>query len=585
MNHRYRVIIGIGVLVLLTVSIGIVVYLSFIKTPPPKPKPKPKPKPSDDKYICSEGKCVLDNANGNLSKEDCSKSCKPLYPVVAGENCVSHDRTQICGYDCATQKGCQAFNEGCCFSEQRTGRDGNPAWCYNGPCPEKSPKTLAYISYLKSVYPTTKERWSNLDVEKIDKLINRFNLYYVPIVDPSLVTNTQVQLSGNKSCSLYSASGSDRCNARLFDGSRCDCLRAWYLPECASFPSGCSNTKKQNKCQSGKVSNISGCPQWDGLLYVFNQNDLNQFAKQQGLPNNVYYEGLTYPGEYGGGAYKWSNGKVYSPCKESFNSQYSCCDGTITQLPTKSNLWRGQIVWTYFSPGLGQWFSTGNNAVYCGTKLGFCVKEGNYKLQAIINNATKIMTTYGGKPANWEILKYQVQSLQYKHSLSSEQAHELAAQIYIYSISGVPDDVLNKIDNTGGLANSYTGIADYEEILSNNDFSNSSPDVAWFLGVGADVLFTHIMAKNGVTSLQCIEPQSPATSNRPFAIEIAIMPAKWDSMICDTMMAASPIDELDTYINHGYIKSSTGVVSYKTIVSQETPVGNATNEGKYQTVA
>jgi len=318
---------------------------------------------------------------------------------------------------------------------------------------------------------------------------------------------------------------------------------------------------------------------------VFNQNDLKQFANQQGLPSNVYYEGLTYPGEYGGGAYKWNNGKVYSPCTENFTSQYRCCDGTITQLPTKSNLWWGQIVWTYFSPGLGQWFSTGNNAVYCGTKLGFCVKEGNYQLQTIINNATEIMTTYGNKTANWDILKYQVGSLQYKHGLSSEQAHELAAQIYIYSILGVPDDVLNKIDNTGKLAKSYTGITDYEKILSNNDVSNNSPDVAWFLGVGADVLFTHIMAKNGVTSLQCVEPQSPSTSNRPFAIEIAIMPPKWDPTICNTMLAASPIDELDTYINHGYIKSSTGVVPYKTIVSQETPVGNATNAGKYQTVA
>jgi hypothetical protein len=317
---------------------------------------------------------------------------------------------------------------------------------------------------------------------------------------------------------------------------------------------------------------------------VFNQNDLFQFAKQQGLPSNAFYEGLTYPGEYGGGAYKWKDGKVYSPCTEGFEPKYSCCDGTITKLPTKNELEWGQIVWTYFSPGLGQWFSTGKNAAYCGTKLGFCVKEGNYKLQTIIDNATKIMVMYGGKPANWALLEYQVQSLQYKHGLSSEQAHELAAQIYIYSISGVPSDVLNKIDSTGGLAKSYTGVADYKEILGYNDFTNGSPDVAWFLGVGADVLFTHIMAKNGVTSLQCVEPQSPATSNRPFAIEIAVMPDRWDASICNTMMAASPIDELETYMNYGYIKSKTGVVPYRTIVSSKTPVGNATNEGKYQTI-
>ncbi len=564
MNWR-KAAIGIILLALLAVSTGIVVHLLGRNTPPPSPTPpvpssSPTPLPTP------------------------LPTPQYKYPVVAGENCVSQDRTEICGIECATQKDCQAFNEACCFAEQHTGKNGEQAWCYNGPCPKKTPKILAYISYLKSVYPTSKGRWDSLGIEKIEKLVKRFNTYYVPIVDPSLVTDTQVQLSGNKTCSLYGASGSDRCNARLFDGSRCDCLRAWYLPECVSSPKGCSDTDKKKKCQTGKVSNVSGCPQWQGLLYVFNQNDLFQFAKQQGLPSNAFYEGLTYPGEYGGGAYKWKDGKVYSPCTEGFETKYSCCDGTITKLPTKNELEWGQIVWTYFSPGLGQWFSTGKNAAYCGTKLGFCVKEGNYKLQTIIDNATKIMVMYDGKPANWASLEYQVQSLQYKHGLSSEQAHELTAQIYIYSISGVPSDVLNEIDSTGGLAKSYTGVADYKEILGNNDFTNESPDVAWFLGVGADVLFTHIMAKNGVTSLQCVEPQSPATSNRPFAIEIAVMPDSWDANICNTMMAASPIDELDTYMNYGYIKSKTGVVPYKTIVSEETPVGNATNEGKYRII-
>ena len=562
-----RTVIGIILLALLAVSVGIVVHLSSRNTPPPNPSSSPPP------------------PNPSSSPPPPNPSSPYKYPVVAGENCVSRDRTEICGFECATQKGCQAFNEDCCFAEQHTGKSGEQAWCYNGPCPKKTPKILAYISYLKAVYPTSKGRWDSLEVGKIEKLVKRFNTYYVPIVDPSLVTDTQVQLTGNKTCSLYGASGSDRCNARLFDGSRCDCLRAWYLPECVSFPKGCSDSDKKKKCQTGKVSNVSGCPQWEGLLYVFNQDDLIQFAKQQGLPSNAFYEGLAYPGEYGGGAYKWKDGKVYSPCTtEGFESKYSCCDGTITKLPTKNELEWGQIVWTYFSPGLGQWFSTGKNAAYCGTKLGFCVKAGNYKLQTIIDNATKIMTMYGGKPANWGVLQSQVQSLQYKHGLSSEQAHELAAQIYIYSISGVPNDVLNKIDRTGGLAKSYTGVADYKEILGNNDFTNESPDVAWFLGVGADVLFTHIMAKNGVTSLQCVEPQSPATSNRPFAIEIAVMPDNWDPSICKTMLAASPIDELDTYMNYGYIKSKTGVVPYRNIVSEETPVGNATNEGKYRTI-
>ena len=529
-------------------------------------------------YKCNTdtGSCEVTQGEGK-SQGLCESDCKILYKTIPGENCVSSDNTRECDFECSTLGGCKDFNKDCCFSEQHEGKNG-VSWCFNGPCPKKSPKTLAYISYLKSVYPTTKERWDNFDAGKIEQLINRLNLYYVPIVDKSLVTNTQVNLSGT-SCSLYSAHGSDRCNARLFDGSRCDCLRAWYLPECA-----CSNSDKHNKCQTGNVTNISGCPQWDGLLYVFNQNDLEQFAKQKGLPSNVYYEGLTYPGEYGGGAYKWTDGKVYSPCRENFKLQYNCCDGTVTQLPTKNNLWGGQVIWTYFSPGLGQWFSTGKKAVYCGTKLGFCVKEGNYKLQTIIDNATKIMTTYGDKLADWAILKYQIQELAYKHNLTSEQAHELAVQIYIYSISGVPDDVLNKIDNTGSLTNSYTGVKDYKEILGNNNFSNNSPDVAWFLGVGADVLFTHIMAKNGITTLQCVEPQSPGTSNRPFAIEIAVMPDKPDWSLCKTMMAASPIDDLDNYINYGYIKPNTTLVPYKNIVSQGTPVGNTTNEGKYITI-
>jgi hypothetical protein len=44
------------------------------------------------------------------------------------------------------------------------------------------------------VYPTSKGRWDSLDIGKIEKLVKRFNTYYVPIVDPSLVTDTQVQL-------------------------------------------------------------------------------------------------------------------------------------------------------------------------------------------------------------------------------------------------------------------------------------------------------------------------------------------------------------------------------------------------------
>ena len=117
-------------------------------------------------------------------------------------------------------------------------------------------------------------------------------------------------------------------------------------------------------------------------------------------------------------------GKLTAGCRE---LQEAVC------LPSRGPYgpYAGTIDSDFASPGLGQWFSTGKNAAYCGTKLGFCVKEGNYKLQTIIDNATKIMVMYGGKPANWALLEYQVQSLQYKHGLSSEQAHELTAQIYI----------------------------------------------------------------------------------------------------------------------------------------------------------
>jgi hypothetical protein len=75
-----RAAIGIILLALLAVSAGIVVHLSGKNTPPPSPTP-PVPSSSPTPLPTPQYK----------------------YPVVAGENCVSQDRTEICGFECATQ--------------------------------------------------------------------------------------------------------------------------------------------------------------------------------------------------------------------------------------------------------------------------------------------------------------------------------------------------------------------------------------------------------------------------------------------------------------------------------------------------
>ena len=95
-------------------------------------------------------------------------------------------------------------------------------------------------------------------------------------------------------------------------------------------------------------------------------------------------------------------------------------------------------------------------------------------------------------------------------------------------------------------------------------------------------MFPAVATNLGINTLQCVEPQSAATSNRPFAIEIAIINLD-PNYLCEFYYSVDPTSDIDTYINKGYVNAKED--NYKTfIVNQNTLTGDKLNTGKYLTM-
>lgn len=164
------------------------------------------------------------------------------------------------------------------------------------------------VSYLNQVYPLhPSEQWDNFSDNDLIDIYSNLQVLYTPIIgqvwdkiSKRIPKRTEQQSKSlTRPYKLYSvSSGQPIINGntssipgeytqRLFDGSVCDCMRAW-VDACADSPRFSASTQYEKNC-----------PQWPGLATVTSLAYVEQLLQIGGYPNNAFVEILTFPGEYG----------------------------------------------------------------------------------------------------------------------------------------------------------------------------------------------------------------------------------------------------------------------------------------------
>ncbi len=160
----------------------------------------------------------------------------------------------------------------------------------------------ALVRYFDRLYPAGYEQFRKTDKAKLESLYLSLNAWYETIIPEykSQILAKVPKWPWNKT--LFDQPPGIWC--RLFDGDNCDCLR-FTVPQCIRPSSRFhSRTLEQD------------CPEQDGLrvgvgyetilMRAFNSNNTDKnfvadiYTKGgKGFPDNAWFEGLTYIGEYG----------------------------------------------------------------------------------------------------------------------------------------------------------------------------------------------------------------------------------------------------------------------------------------------
>ena len=166
------------------------------------------------------------------------------------------------------------------------------------------------ISYLNILYPLREQyQWSSLSDAQLADIYTNLQVLYTPIIGQywDQITKRIPQRSTQESKNVYKPYSIENLNTkqlimnadgttkeipgefsqRLFDGSVCDCLRAW-VPACSNAPRF-----------SASLQYEANCPQWPGLATVTDIDNMLDLLSIGGYPDNSFVEILTFPGEYG----------------------------------------------------------------------------------------------------------------------------------------------------------------------------------------------------------------------------------------------------------------------------------------------
>lgn len=165
----------------------------------------------------------------------------------------------------------------------------------------KTVKHKVMIEYFSRLFPTG--NWNSVSESQVEKIYLGLDAWYENMI-PSLKKRIiEKQPNWNKDrMKIWNQQAGVW--EKLFDGSVCDCMRFAY-PNC----------KKPVSRFSG-ANILKDCPLWTGLnigktqktilTQAFNTNnkDVNFISdeytiKGKGFPNYSWFEGLSYPGEYG----------------------------------------------------------------------------------------------------------------------------------------------------------------------------------------------------------------------------------------------------------------------------------------------
>ncbi len=164
------------------------------------------------------------------------------------------------------------------------------------------------VSYLQQVYPLhSTNQWNKLSDKDLKDVYANLQVLYTPIIGqlweqiseriPKRSTQATKSLTNPYKLSEVE-SGQPIINGpfssipgeytqRLFDGSVCDCMRAW-VPACVSASRF-----------SASLNYEKDCPQWPGLATLTSLEYVEQLLSIGGYPKNSFVEVLTFPGEYG----------------------------------------------------------------------------------------------------------------------------------------------------------------------------------------------------------------------------------------------------------------------------------------------
>ena len=146
-------------------------------------------------------------------------------------------------------------------------------------------------------------QWLALSDSELIDVYTNLQVIYTPIIGQlwKLITDRIPKRSVQQSKSLtrpYKLSGVEsgqpiinaavdsipgEYSQRLFDGSVCDCMRAWVEP--------CVSASRF----SGGTNYEESCPQWPGLATVTNLDYVEQLLQIGGCPKNAFVEVPDFP--------------------------------------------------------------------------------------------------------------------------------------------------------------------------------------------------------------------------------------------------------------------------------------------------
>lgn len=167
------------------------------------------------------------------------------------------------------------------------------------------------VAYMNKLYPLHKQsQWESITDTELEDVYTNMQVLYTPLIGQlwDRIAERIPKRESQQSKSLgypYSLANvktgqpivhSDgtatsyippEYSQRLFDGSVCDCMRAW-VGACNAASRFSASTKYEGNC-----------PQWSGLATVTDMGYVDQLLEMGGYPSNAFVEILTFPGEYG----------------------------------------------------------------------------------------------------------------------------------------------------------------------------------------------------------------------------------------------------------------------------------------------